>query len=82
MDDKEEEADDIDADYIVDEKARTVTLTARGIAKAEKSFNVENLSDPENTTLLPPHQPGHPGPRPHEAGHRLRGEGRRGHHRG
>ena len=51
VDDKEEEADDIDADYVVNEKARAVTLTARGIAKAEKAFNVENLSDPENTTL-------------------------------
>ena len=51
MDDKEEEDEDIDADYVVNEKARAVTLTARGIAKAEKAFNVENLSDPENTTL-------------------------------
>ena len=51
VDDKEEEADDIDADYVVNEKARAVTLTARGIAKAEKAFNVENLADPENSTL-------------------------------
>ena len=51
VDDKEEEDPDIDADYIVDEKSRTVTLTARGVAKAEKAFNIENLSDPENTTL-------------------------------
>ena len=51
VDDKEEEDEDIDADYVVNEKARAVTLTARGIAKAEKAFNVENLSDPENTTL-------------------------------
>ena len=51
VDDKEEEDKDIDADYVVNEKARAVTLTARGIAKAEKAFNVENLSDPENTTL-------------------------------
>ena len=51
VDTKEEEDPDIDADYIVDEKARTVTLTARGIAKAEKAFNLENLADPENTTL-------------------------------
>ena len=51
VDDKEEEAEDIDADYVVNEKARAVTLTARGIAKAEKAFNIENLSDPENTTL-------------------------------
>ena len=51
VDDKEEEDEDIDADYVVNEKARAVTLTARGIAKAEKAFNVENLSDPENSTL-------------------------------
>ncbi len=51
VDAKEEEDADIDADYIVDEKARTATLTARGIAKAEKTFQVENLADPENTTL-------------------------------
>ncbi|MGE9970413.1 preprotein translocase subunit SecA [Candidatus Pseudoscillospira sp. SGI.172] len=50
-DSKEEEDPDIDADYVVDEKAKTVTLTARGIAKAEKAFSVENLADPENTTL-------------------------------
>ncbi len=51
VDDKEEEDPDLDADYIVDEKSRTVSLTARGIAKAEKAFNIENLSDPENATL-------------------------------
>ena len=51
VDTKEEEDPDIDADYIVDEKARTATLTARGIAKAEQAFNIENLADPENTTL-------------------------------
>lgn len=51
VDTKEEEAEDIDADYVVDEKARTVTLTARGIEKAERQFNVDNLSDAENTTL-------------------------------
>ena len=50
-DSKEEEAEDIDADYVVDEKARTVTLTSRGVEKAEQQFNLENLSDPENTTL-------------------------------
>ena len=50
-DEKQEEAENIDADYIVDEKSRTATLTARGIAKAEKHFNVENLGDPENATL-------------------------------
>ncbi len=51
VDDKEQEDDDLDADYIVNEKGRAVTLTARGIEKAEKTFNVENLSDPENSTL-------------------------------
>ena len=50
-DDKEEEATDIDADYVVDEKAKTATLTARGIAKAEQYFEIENLSDPENSTI-------------------------------
>ena len=43
--------DDYDCDYYVDEKAHTVGLTASGIAKAEKFFGIENLSDPENTTL-------------------------------
>ena len=43
--------DDYDCDYFVDEKSRTVSLTASGIAKAERYFNVENLSDMENTTL-------------------------------
>ena len=40
-----------DADYIVDEKARTATLTERGVAKAEKHFNVPNLADEENYSL-------------------------------
>ena len=51
VDDKQEEAEDIDADYVVNEKARAVTLTARGIAKAERTFGVENLADPQNSTL-------------------------------
>ena len=51
MDDKEEEDVNIDADYIVDEKAKTATLTARGIAKAEEFFHLDNLSDPSNSTL-------------------------------
>ena len=51
VDNKEEEDVNLDADYVVDEKARTATLTARGIAKAEQAFNIENLADPENTTL-------------------------------
>ena len=49
--DEKEQQDQYDCDYIVDEKARTVSLTAKGIAKAEEYFQVENLSDPENTTL-------------------------------
>ena len=51
VDEKEEESENIDADYVVDEKARTATLTARGIAKAEREFNLENLADMENATL-------------------------------
>ena len=49
--DAKEEQDAIDADYIVDEKARTATLTPHGQARAEAYFRVENLSDPANTTL-------------------------------
>ena len=48
---EEEDPAEADADYIVDEKAKTAMLTARGIAKAEEFFHVENLSDPENATL-------------------------------
>ena len=48
---KEEEDPNIDADYIVDEKAKTATLTARGIAKAEEFFHLDNLGDPENSTI-------------------------------
>ncbi|MBQ7172237.1 MAG: preprotein translocase subunit SecA [Clostridia bacterium] len=50
LDDKESH-DDIDADYIVDEKAKTATLTASGVEKAERFFGLENLSDPENATI-------------------------------
>ena len=49
-DDKELQ-DQFDCDYIVDEKDRTVSLTQKGIEKAEQFFNVENLADPENATL-------------------------------
>ena len=48
---KEEEDPNLDADYVVDEKAKTVTLTARGIAKAEEFFHLDNLGDPENSTI-------------------------------
>ncbi len=51
VDEKEEESEDLDADYVVDEKASTATLTARGVAKAERAFGLENLADIENTTL-------------------------------
>ncbi len=50
-DDKEEEATNIDADYVVDEKSKSCTLTARGIKKAEEFFHLDNLSDPENSTI-------------------------------
>ena len=50
-DEKAEEDVNLDADYVVDEKSRTATLTARGIAKAEEFFHLENLSDPENSTI-------------------------------
>ena len=50
-DEKAEEDVNEEADYIVDEKARTATLTARGIKKAEEYFQLENLSDPENSTI-------------------------------
>ena len=43
--------DDYDCDYFVDEKAKTVSLTATGIAKAEKFFGLENLADAENATI-------------------------------
>ncbi len=50
-DEKAEEDVNEEADYIVDEKARTATLTARGVKKAEEYFDLENLSDPENSTI-------------------------------
>ena len=50
--DSKEEMEEIDADYIVDEKARTATLTPKGTAKAETYFNLENINDAENMTLL------------------------------
>ena len=49
--DSKEEHDHIDADYIVDEKARSTTLTAAGIEKTEKFFGIGNLSDPENADI-------------------------------
>ena len=49
--DAKEVQDDYDCDYFVDEKAKTVSLTAEGIRKAEEFFKVENLADAENATL-------------------------------
>ena len=43
---------DDNCDYVVDEKAKTATLTKSGVAKAESFFNLENLMDPENMTVL------------------------------
>lgn len=50
-DDKSFEEETEEADYIVDEKAHTCTLTAQGVKKVEQHFGLENLSDPENLTL-------------------------------
>ena len=50
--DAKEEQDTVEGDYIVDEKARTATLTQSGVKKAEQAFGVENLMDPDNVTLL------------------------------
>ena len=52
--DSKENVEDLvgdDCDYVVDEKAKTATLTKSGVAKAEKFFNLENLMDPENMTI-------------------------------
>ncbi|MBQ3560263.1 MAG: preprotein translocase subunit SecA [Oscillospiraceae bacterium] len=49
--DSKEDMEDIDADYIVDEKARTATLTPKGAKKAEAYFNIENINDSDNMTL-------------------------------
>ncbi len=47
-----EEQDSVDGDYIIDEKARTATLTQSGVKKAEQFFHLENLMDPDNVTVL------------------------------
>ena len=52
MDEKVDEVSNIDGDFVVDEKARTATLTPMGVQKAESAFNVENLMDAEHMTLL------------------------------
>ena len=51
MDAKEFSDADVDGDYIIDEKARTATLTASGVKKAEAFFGIQNLNDPENLTI-------------------------------
>ncbi len=51
LDDKVDN-DGIDGDYIIDEKAKTATLTPSGVKKAEQYFNLENLMDPDNMTIL------------------------------
>jgi len=51
VDEKQEESEDLDADFVVDEKAKTATLTARGVERAERAFGLENLADMENATL-------------------------------
>ncbi|MCL2227551.1 MAG: preprotein translocase subunit SecA [Oscillospiraceae bacterium] len=51
VDEKSQEDETLKSDYIVDEKAKTATLTAQGIKKAEQHFNLENLADLENSTL-------------------------------
>ncbi len=49
--DSKEDHDDIQADYIVDEKAKSATLTKSGIAKAEKFFGIQNFADAENSDI-------------------------------
>ena len=49
--DTKQDLDLYEEDFIVDEKAKTAVLTKHGIEKAEKFFNLENLSDPENTSI-------------------------------
>ena len=52
LDSKEDYEDQFDGDYIIDEKAKTCNLLPAGVAKAEQHFGIDNLIDPENTTLL------------------------------
>ena len=49
--DTKQDLDLYEEDFIVDEKAKTAVLTKHGIEKAERFFNLENLSDPENTSI-------------------------------
>ncbi len=50
--DAKQEQDTMDGDYIIDEKARTATLTQEGVRKAEAFFKVDNLMDSDHVTLL------------------------------
>ncbi|MEG1429611.1 MAG: preprotein translocase subunit SecA, partial [Hydrogenoanaerobacterium sp.] len=50
--DAKEDHDDVDGDYIVDEKAKTATLTPHGVKKAESYFGLANLNDSDNNTIL------------------------------
>ncbi len=50
--DAKESQEDVEEDYIVDEKARTAVLTSNGVKKAEKYFGIENLGDIENNDIM------------------------------
>ena len=50
--DEKDNNDDVDGDYLVDEKGKTATLTPSGVKKAETFFHVDNLSDADNMTLM------------------------------
>src|SRR5699024_9220458 len=52
LDERTDQDEQVDGDYVVDEKKKTATLTKSGIEKAERYFNVQNLADGENMTLL------------------------------
>ena len=81
-DDKEDQTTSVDGDYIVDEKASTATLTAAGHRARLRSTSASKTSPTRRTSTISHHiNQAHQGPRHHEAGHRLCGQGRRGHHR-
>ena len=79
--DAKEEQDTVDGDYIVDEKARTATLTQAGVKKAEQYFHLENLMDSDNVTLLHHINQAIKARRRHDPGRGLCGQGRSGNHR-
>ena len=68
-------------DFIVDEKAKTVTLTEGGMAHVEKLLGLTNLWDPSNMEVLHPREPVAAGPQPLSARRGLRHQRRAGHHR-